>query len=83
MIRANIEVESLTVVDAVRKKLMQLGPALTAGTVKLRGDSLFDDITAARKFMDRNAAETLKVKELIDEAKRRAKLKKVPPKGQI
>lgn len=81
MIRANVDVESLTIFEAVRQKLLQLVPGLRNRTIRLRGDTLFEQIGSARGIMDHNIAETRKVEKLIAAAKARVTLTKVPPKG--
>jgi hypothetical protein len=83
MIRANIQVEPLEIFEAVRQHLLSLFTGLRNRTIRLRGDTLFEQIGSARGLMDHNIAETKKVIKLITAAKARAKLKKVPPKGTV
>jgi hypothetical protein len=82
MIRANVQVEPLTIFEAVRQQLLKLEPLLKSGKVRLRGDTLFEAIGSARSLMDYNIEQSKKVKQLIEEAQKRAKLTKVPPKGK-
>ena len=82
MIRANVQVEPLVVFEAVRQQLLKLEPLLRSGQVRLRGDTLFQAIGNARGLMEYNIEQTNKVRQLIEEAQKRAKLTKVPPKGQ-
>jgi hypothetical protein len=82
MIRANVQVEPLTIFEAVRRQLLKLEPLLKSGKVRLRGDTLFEAIGNARSLMDYNIEQSKKVQQLIEEARKRAKLTKVPPKGK-
>jgi hypothetical protein len=81
MIEANIDVAPLPIFDEVWKKILQLGNAAKAGKITLRNGSLAQEITSAQGLMNSGMAETIKVKELIDAAKKRAAMGKIPPKG--
>jgi Domain of unknown function (DUF4157) len=81
MIRADVQVEPLKIHEAIWKKLQQVALAAGAGKVRLRTESLAVEVTNARDLIARNAAETRKVEGLIEAAKRKAALPKVPPKG--
>jgi hypothetical protein len=81
MVRADVQVEPLKIHEAIWNKLKQVALAGGAGKVKLRTESLAVEVTNARDLIARNAAETRKVEGLIEAAKRKAALPKVPPKG--
>ena len=81
MIRADVQVEPLKIHEAIWKKLQQVALAAGAGKVRLRTESLSVEVTNARDLIARNAAETRKVEGLIESARRKVALSKVPPKG--
>ena len=81
MIRADVQVQPLKIHEAIWDKLKQVALAAKGGKVRLRTESLSVEVTNARDLIARNAAETRKVEGLIEAAKRKAALPKVPPKG--
>ena len=81
MLDANIEVEPLFIFDEIWNKVMQVVQGVKNGVVHIRTDNLLDHITAKKTFLEVNRAQTLTVRNLIEEAKNRQKLKKIPPHG--
>ena len=81
MVEANVNVEPLAFFEAVWAKVLEVAQAAAAGKVKLRSGSLAVEVASARRLYEENLAETRRVRALIDEAKRRAALGRIPPQG--
>jgi hypothetical protein len=81
MIRANVQVESLRIHEAVWAKVLEVGTARVGAKVRPVSNNLGDEVANARQLIEKNVAETRKVETLIAAARRKAELPRVPPKG--
>jgi hypothetical protein len=81
MLLAGVQVEPLRVYDAIWKKIEEVARGVGLGFVTIYGDRLHDLAVAERPFIEANQAETRKVEELIERAKAKRDIGKIPPKG--
>jgi hypothetical protein len=85
MIEANIDVQPLPIFEAVYRRFLDYGVGRRAGTVpeiKFRGDTLWTRYNTAQDVMNAGKAETIKVRDLIENARTRIALGRVPPRGR-